>query len=128
MRVVAIFFVYLCSFLLWGAHHTVEDIHQNGIQYSCAQNSAKTQEAKYTDTNQDYTIIEDADLDLGEENHISDDIAGKSFAGKYSLPDMWYSTLPHLSILNYYYKGPKTLLPFCGNSYPIYITQRVLRI
>jgi len=130
---IVVFFVSLCFLLLGGGHYLhAAGTYNNHIPNSPTQLLTKNQQVKLTRTDQGSTIIEDADLDLDEEyhsgNNLKDPGTNKLFATKDSLLNGWYLRLSHLFIANHYYKCFKNFPPFCGNSSPIYITQRVLRI
>ena len=131
MRVV-VFFVYLCIHLLGGGTYLHADTNHDHINHSSAPNLAKNQQVKGAKENQGSIVIEYADLNLDEEysngDTIKDGVANKFFAGKYNLLDSWYLPVSRWFISNYYYKRFKIFMPFCGNSSPIYITNRVLRI
>jgi hypothetical protein len=130
MRVV-LYFVYLCFHLLGGGNSAYADMQHNRIDFSLTSSLVKTQQIKFTNSDQAVTLIEDSDLDLEEEhfnNTIKDGISNKIFDGNYTLLDSWYLTFSGQSILKYFYKDFKIFAPFCGQSNPIYITLRVLRI
>lgn len=131
MRVV-VFFVYLCFHLLGGGSYLHADTHHNPIGYSLTSNLDKNQRVRLTTADHHSIVIEYADLDLDEEcindHDIKDAVANKFIAGKYRLLDSWYLPVSQPFISNYYYKHFKIFTPFCGNSAPIYITNRVLRI
>lgn len=133
MRVrIVVFFVSLCFLLLGGGHYLhAAGMNHNLVPKSLSRTLGKNHQVKFTGSDQGGTVIEDADLDLEEEylsGHDVDGGANKFFAGKYNLQGRWYLTFSPQSILNDYYKSFKIFMPFCGNSSPIYITQRVLRI
>jgi hypothetical protein len=129
---VAIFFVYLCIHLLGGGNCLHANTLHSSICDSLTPNLAKNQQVKFTNINQGSIVIEYADLDLDEEyssgNDIKDGIANDFFAEKTSLLDNWYLPFSQWFISNYFYKSFKIFMPFCGNSSPIYIINRVLRI
>ena len=84
---------------------------------------------KYTSQDNTNSIIEEADVE--EDYSGNNDIKGlpvvKSFSSKYSLLDQWYLTFPRQIITNSY-NHFEIFGSSCGQSNPIYITQRVLRI
>ncbi|MFV5692039.1 hypothetical protein ACM55K_08445 [Flavobacterium sp. LT1R49] len=131
MRVV-VFFVCLCIHLLGGGSYLHAETNHNHVSYSSTPNLVKNQQVKLKNENQGSIVIEYTDLDLDEEYSSGEDIkngvSSKFFAGKDSLLNSWYLPVSQLSISNYYYKRFKIFMPFCGNSSPIYITNRVLRI
>ncbi|MFV8325272.1 hypothetical protein [Flavobacterium sp. ZS1P14] len=131
MRVV-VFFVYLCFHLLGGGSYLHADTHHNHLGYSLTSNLEENQRANLTIADHHTIAIEYADLDLDEEylsgHEIKVGVSNKFHAGKYSLIDNWYLPASQWYISNYYCKHFKIFTPFCGNSSPIYITNRVLRI
>ena len=91
----------------------------------------KNEQLKFVNTNQDLTFIEAVDLDLEEEHFkdtIKDTISNNFFDGNYTLLDRWYLTFSGQSVLKYFHTDSKIFAPFCGQSNPIYITLRDLRI
>ena len=127
MRKIIVFLVFMNFLLLGGGqylnagtpqtfrHHTLEKKHH----------------IKFTNQEQGSSIIEDADLDLDEEylgsDNLNDVLSNKLFTTNYSLLDNWYLTFSRQMAVNTYNRF-KIFVPFCGESNPIYITQRVLRI
>ena len=127
MRLI-VFFISLCSVLLGGGHNAVADTPQNPIATS--QHFEKHHYSNFGDSDQGFTLVEDADLDLTEDNHTGDEvknISNKFVFGKYKLPQVWHSVQSQLVDLPYDYKRFKTAAPFFTHT-PIYIKQRVLRI
>jgi len=129
MRIV-VFYVYLCLLLLCGGHAVYAGTHPNSSPYSSNRGLAKKQQIKLSKTDQDSSVIEETDLD--EESLSSHDAEDGGtdlfFTGKYNFSDNWYLTFSSLPILNYYNKRFNIIPPFRGQSSPIYIQQRVLRI
>jgi hypothetical protein len=130
MRIV-LFFVYLCFHLLGGGNSLHADTQHNHIAFSLTSTLVKNEQVKITNTNQAVTFIEDVDLNL-EEEHFKDDvkdgISNNFFDRNYTLLDRWYLTFSGQSVLKHFHKDFKIFAPFCGQSNPIYITLRVLRI
>jgi hypothetical protein len=131
MRVV-VFFIYLCFHLLGGGSYLHADTHHDSIGHSFASNLDKNQRVRLTNADHHSIVIEYADLDLDEEcingHNIKDSVANKFITGKYRLTDSWYLPVSQRFISNYYCKYFKIFTPFRGNSNPIYITNRVLRL
>lgn len=124
MRKLVVFLTFMNFLLLGGGQYLNAETHLNSHH-----TLEKRHRVKFTNNDQGSSIIEDADLDLDEE-YFGDDLKGvlsKSFAANYSLLDNWYLTLSRQT-------AAKTSNHFdifgssCGQSNPIYITQRVLRI
>jgi len=127
MRLI-VFFISLCSFLLGGGHDAVADTHENLVATS--QHFEKYHHSNFGDSDQGFTLVEDADLDLTEDNPLGDEvknISNKFVFGKYKLPQVWHSVQSQLADLPYDCKRFKTAAPFFTHT-PIYIKQRVLRI
>jgi len=124
MRRLIVFLVFMNFLLLGGGQYLNAETHQN----SRVHHYEHKHRVKYTNQDQGSSIIEEADLD--EEysgGDLKNDVVNKVFAANYSLLDNWYLTFSDQIIVNYH-SHFKFFVPFCGNSNPIYITQRVLRI
>jgi len=126
MRKLIVFLVFMNLLLFGGGQYlnagTPQNFHQHTLE--------KKHRVKFTNQDQGSSIIEDADVDIEEEYLGSDDLDGitnKFFATNYSLLDDWYLSLSSQTIVNDYNRL-KILMPFFGQSNPIYITQQVLRI
>lgn len=131
MRVV-VFFVFLFSQLLCkgadlrtGTHHNARD-HYNPIGSCSHHRIAKSEPISFANADLEVTITEEADLD--EEHSNGDDIQHHLTNSSYLLCDRWYLSFFPASILEDYHQHFKTFPPFCGDTSPIYIKQRVLRI
>lgn len=125
MRKLIVFLVFMNFLLLGGGQYLNAGTHQDSHHHAYEHKHR----VKYTNQDQGSSIIEEADLD---EEHLGDDtfknnVVNKNFAANYSLLDNWYLTFSGQIIVNYH-SHFKFFVPFCGNSNPIYITQRVLRI
>jgi len=125
MRKLVVFLTFMNFLLLGGGQYLNAETHLNSHH-----TLEKRHRVKFTNNEQGSSIIEDADLDLDEE-YFGDDFKGglsnKFFATNYSLIDSWYLTLSRQSAA----KSSNHFDIFgssCGQSNPIYITQRVLRI
>ncbi|KFF10662.1 hypothetical protein [Flavobacterium hydatis] len=127
MKKIIVLFVYLSLLLLGGGQYLNAGTHQNSSSHTLE----KKHRVKFTNQDSGSSLIEDADFDIDEEHlggDIKDGISDRLFAGNYSLLDNWYLTLSCQSILDHHQNSFKIFTPFCGQSNPIYITQRVLRI
>lgn len=125
MRKLIVFLVFMNFLLLGGGQYLNAGTHQDSHHHAYEHKHR----VKYTNQDQGSSIIEEADLD---EEHLGDDtfknnVVNKNFAANYSLLNNWYLTFSSQIIVNYH-SHFKFFVPFCGNSNPIYITQRVLRI
>jgi len=131
MKKLAVLFVYVCLLLLSGSQYVYASIQQFSTSTHSTHSLEKRHRVKFTNQDTSNSLIEDA-LDLDEEHlgggDIDDGISSKFFITNYSLLDKWYLTLSGRSLLNHYHNNFKTFAPFCGQSNPIYITHRVLRI
>ncbi|HEX8016367.1 MAG TPA: hypothetical protein VF465_14125 [Flavobacterium sp.] len=125
MKRIIVFMVFMNFLLFGGGQYLSAGTHQNsGHTYG------HKHHIKYTSQEQGSSIIEEADLDLDEEysgDALKNGLTNKVFTANYSLLDNWYLTFSDQITVNYH-SHFKFFVPFCGNSNPIYITQRVLRI
>jgi hypothetical protein len=127
MRKLVVFLVFVNFLLLGGGQYlnagTPKNTHFHNLE--------RKHRVKFTNQDQGSSIIEDADLDLDEEylgdHDLKEGLSTKSFATNYSLLDDWYLTFSRQLMVNSYNRF-EIFVPFCGQSNPIYITQRVLRI
>jgi hypothetical protein len=125
-------FICLCIFLLGGGQHLHAETHSIGISDSPSWDFVKKQHVKLRTAEPGSVLIEDADVDLDEEFHRSDDLnkgnANKIFAVKHSLLDGLYLTFSNEFIYKDYSKQIENFTPNCGHSNPIYLEIGVLRI
>lgn len=134
MRIAVIFFLFLC-FSLSGVNDYVHlDAYQNRISYSQVQNIKKTQQAKFTNANKDFTVPKYTSLGKEKEHLLINNEEEEDYvsARKYVLLVRYFTTLSLTFNFNYSLSIFKDSLPFCthlsySSSYK-YITQRVLRI
>ncbi|MEO7978139.1 hypothetical protein [Flavobacterium sp.] len=104
-------------------------IHAKTNHTASFHNIERKHHIKYTSQDQTTSIIEEADVE--EDYSGNNDVKGlpgvKSFSSRYSLLNQWYLTFPRQIITDSY-----NYFEIFGSSYgqsnPIYITQRVLRI
>lgn len=79
-----------------------------------------------------YTLIDDSELDLEEENHICNDVKNQNnnpvFINKFSFFSQQYCKNAIQFITDNYSKGFKNQPPFYGYIVPDYFIQSVLRI
>ncbi|PVX47398.1 hypothetical protein C8C85_3339 [Flavobacterium sp. 103] len=131
MRVI-INFICLCIFLLGGGQHLHADTHPIAICDSPSWDFVKKQQVKLRTAEPGSVLIEDADVDLDEEFHRSDDLknggANKILAAKHSLLDSWYLTFSNEFIFKDYSKQFENFASNCAHSNPIYLRIGVLRI
>lgn len=130
MKKLAVLFVFISLLLLSGGQH-VNAGTQQIFNSTSSHSFEKKHLVKFTNQDSSNTIIEDADLSIDEEHiggDVNDRIPNKIFTGNYSLLNDWYLTFSCQSVLKNSHKNFKIFAPFCGQSNPIYITLRVLRI
>ncbi len=123
MRKLIVFLVFMNFLLLGGGQYLNAETHQSSHHYL-----EKRHRVKFTTQDQGSSIIEDADVDLDEEclgDNLKDGL--KLFAASYSLVDSWYLTISRQIVANSFNRF-EIFGSSCGQSNPIYITQRVLRI
>jgi len=130
MRKLAVLFVFMSLLLLGGSQHLFARTSQ--ISTTSSHTLEKKHRVKFTNQDSSNSLIEEADLGI-DEDHSGGDIndkllPSKTFTGNYSLLSDWYLTFSNQSLLKSSYKNFKIFAPFCGQSNPIYITLRVLRI
>lgn len=130
---IVVFFFYVLSLLPGGSStlHAIVKNEQNSCSLSI-QNLTKNKPLQFSNDDQTITLFDEIDLDLEEDYHSRDDANDGNktilFSDKYNLSNRWYSSQAILFVLNYFNNRFETSPPFLGNSYPIYISQRVLRI
>lgn len=131
MRIV-LFFVFLFSQLLCkgadlrtGTHHNARN-HYSPIGSCSHHRLAKSESFSFATADLDMTEIEEADLD--EEHLNGDDLSNALINQAYLLCDKWYLSFFPSLVPEDDHKRFKSFSPFCGDSAPIYIRQRVLKI
>jgi len=116
------------NFLLLGGGQYV---HAETNQKAPVHSVNKKHRIKFTSQERNTSIIEDADVDAEEDfsgnNDVKSLLSHKNFTSYYSLLDQWYLAFSRqtisVSCSHFEIFGSS-----CGQSNPIYITQRVLRI
>lgn len=129
MKKLAVLFLFICLLLFGGGQHLIAGTHQ--VYNSTSQSFGKKYHAKIQNHDSGNSLIEEADLG-GDEDHsgadIDDEIPTKIFTGNCSDFSNWYLALSCQILSSHSHKNFKIFAPFCGQSNPIYITQRVLRL
>jgi hypothetical protein len=127
------YFVALCFLLLgvrstsFASTHESKNSYASSFQYFSQKGQIKT-------INEDHNIllIEDTDLDLEEEYHgdnsVKESPKTNFFIGKYILLNTLYSSNCQKFTSNFCVNRFNIVPHLSGNTCPIYITQRVLRI
>lgn len=136
MRLAA-FAIFLFFHLFCGSESLHAGVQHNRSSYASSSHASphhasKSRHLKFTNTDQGVFVIGDTDLDLDEEHLSGDDHndtgSNELFIRQHGLLAKWYLSFFPLLILSDQHKHLKPSTSFCGNSSPIYITQRVLRI
>lgn len=127
-----VFFLYLFFHLQSGGNYVHAASHDNSI-YSCLMSKfEKTDQGSFSKTISSSIAINFAGFDLEEEysnnGSLKNSDSNKNSTGKFDVSKVWYQTFSCQSVVTHYYKNFKIFSPSCGQSNPIYITQRVLRI
>lgn len=128
MKKLAVLFVFISLLLLSGGQHLNAGTRQI---FNSSHSLEKKHRVKFTNQDSSNSLIEEADLGIDEEHlggDINDRIPSKIFTGNYNLLSDWYLTFSNQSLLKSSHKNFKIFAPFCGQTNPIYITLRVLRI
>lgn len=104
----------------------------DNINGSFAKNLSSTQYHKFINETNNFKLLDYTYLDIEEEYSSDEDnhntLEKKAFIEKNTVVLKLYSTHSLYFISNFKDKSFKILLPSYGNSPPIYITQKVLRI
>lgn len=129
---VTIFFLYLFFYLQSGGNYVHAASHDNDIYNSLTSKLLKSNQVKNDNSSSGSIMINADGFDLEEECSKNDSVKNKNlnknFTEKFSVSKVWYQTFSCQSVINYCDKNFKVFAPFCGQSYPIYIIQQVLRI
>lgn len=127
MKKLFVLFAFLFLLLLGGGQYANAGTNQSANSQS--HTVEKKHRVKFTNQEPGTTIIEEADLDG---DHSGDNIDGtvlnKVFISNQSFLDSWYLAISCYSLLNQCNDNSKIFKPIYGQSNPIYITLRVLRI
>lgn len=120
--------IFMNFLLLGGGQYVHAETHQKAPVHSVD----KKHRIKFTGQERNTSIIEDADVDSEEDFSGNDDVkksllSNKNFTSYYSLLDQWYLTFSR-QIISVSCNHFEIFGSSCGQSNPIYITQRVLRI
>lgn len=127
MRKLLVFLTFMNMLLLGGGQY----LNANTLTDSQHHHLVHKHRVKFTNQDRGSSVIEDADVDLEEDLLGNDDLKGgltnKFFAVQYSLRNDLYLALSDQAAINDYNRF-KIYGPVYGQSNPIYITLRVLRI
>lgn len=131
MRIV-VFYVYLSLLLFIGGTALYVGTHDAHNSSSSAHSIPKKTHVKLSSSDQGNSLIEDADIDLDEDylrGHDAEEGSNNSLlVNTYALSAKWYLSFSPSVILSFDHNNFINYPPVCGNSSPLYITQRVLRI
>lgn len=129
MKKTVLLFACMFLLLLGGGRYINAGIYQ--LPSSPFHNIETKHRVKFTSQDTSNTFIEDADLDTSEDhpdgNH-KDELSDRLLIKNYSFLDSWYLALSCQSLLDHCQNNFKIFEPFCGQSNPIYIIHRVLRL
>lgn len=129
MKKLVLLFACMFLLLLGGGRYANAGLYQ--LPNSHSHTLEGKHRVKFTSQNTDNTLIEDADLDNNDEDHSGGDlksgISDNLLIKNYSFLDSWYLAISCQSLLDQC-QNFKIFKPLSGQSNPIYITQRVLRI
>ena len=126
---VATFLMYFC-FLLFGGKDYASTIIVNKTEDCCAiQNISETKQSMFSNDDQNTIVVEDIDFDTDEEFSADTTLKNSNtLFTQNSLVTTLYSADISFSLSDYNTKSFKTFPHLRGNSCPIYIVQRVIRI
>lgn len=131
MRLIA-FILYLNFLLLGGNQQLYAGMHQSPVAPASVSNLVEKKSDKISNKDQDTTLFEDTDLDLEEEYLTVEKAKGNSttklLLQKYSYPNSCQLGISRTVATKQDYTVHKNFPANFGQSSPIYITQRVLRI
>jgi hypothetical protein len=129
---VVVFYVSLMLILLSGANAVHAASPDQRADHASNAHIPKGKTIKITNADHGNFAIDDADSELDDEHLKSQDdhdgFSNNLLAREFSLPSLGYLKFALLSIAEHYDKRFNTFPKSCGNSSPIYIKQRVLRI
>jgi hypothetical protein len=127
-----LYITYFFALLLAVGNKMHANVHNITIASISKWNLLSKEQDQITILDHSYSLIEYSDFDLDEEfshcdNH-EDSKTNKLFQVKNSLLDKWYLSYGDSLDNPYYYNVFYNCKPIRGQSTPIYITNRVLRI
>jgi hypothetical protein len=133
---VFVFLTYLYFLLLAGYHYFHTGYHDNRICYTYSQSQPQKNidtdhRLKFTNTPQDYTLIEDETPDDAEESLLSDNVEDEETnmaARKYKVLMRRYLTYSDTFTLSNHRGSFRDQSPLLSHLPNKYITQRALRI
>lgn len=128
---VTIFFLYLFFHLFGGGNVVYAASRDNDASSNLEFEGSIKDQLKYVQSVPNAVLITIAEFDLEEELSTSDSFKSTNTAitdGKIYLAQAWYLNFSCQSVSNHYSKNFKIFSPSCGQSNPIYILLRVLRI
>lgn len=127
-----VFILYFFTLLLTGGNKMQANLHKSAFVSISNLNCSSIEQDQITILDHSYSLIEYSDFDLDEEFSHSDkqedSKTNKLFQVKGSLLAKWYSSYFSALEIQHYYNVFYNCEPVKGQSTPIYITNRVLRI
>ena len=128
---IAAFFLYLFFHLLGGGNVVYAASHDSDASSTLEFERAIKDQLKYIESIPNTILITIAEFDLEKILSSSDSFKNINTTitdGKIYLAHAWYLSFSCQSVPNHYFKNFRIFAPSCGQSNPIYILQRVLRI
>ena len=129
---IATFFISLFFLLIGGKDYSYAVNHHSDITYFSNKTFAKELKTRFIIEDLSIIVIDDTDTDFDEDHLSKDDVKDNSdnklFFEKKNFQYVWFLPKYRLRTLNSCNSHFKIFSHFCGYSYPIYISQRALRI
>lgn len=125
-----VFYVYICLLLLCVGRPLYAGTHNTGNSGPYTSGPVRKPMVKTNLILHSDTLLDNADIDTDDDSSsdLDEDSGHDNFPSlKYNLVHAGYQ-ICSFELLSIHYNKRKTLPPFCGNSAPIYIRQRVLRV
>lgn len=128
MRVTT-FLIYFCFLLLGGKNYASTTSVNNTVDCTSIQNVSESKQTVLSNGDQTTIVVEDIDIDVEEDFAANTTLKNtNTFFTQNSLVTTLYSADISFSLSDYNKKSFKTFPHLRGNSCPIYIVQRVIRI
>lgn len=127
----AVFYVYVCLLLFCAGRMMYTGACNIGASSSSTHSPVKKQHVKLNNSVPADTLLDDADVDTDDDylRDLDEDAGPHRFLSLHAtMAHGGFLTLSADLLSIHYNKRFKILPHFCGNSAPIYIRQRVLRV
>lgn len=126
---VSTFLMYFCFLLLGGKNYASTIIVYNNVDCNSIQNISESKQSTLSSEYKNLTVVDDIDIDLEEDFSADTTLKNtNTFFTQNSLVTTLYSADISFSLSDYNTRSFKTFPHLRGNSCPIYIVQRVIRI